>query len=377
MVAARRVIAANGTYTRTAGPVHLGPWLLDDAGRLIADHAPAHLYAVISDANVGPVCGPQLLASLRRAEPQRRILYREIEPGESGKSRENWSALTDWLLDERCGRDTTVVALGGGVVGDLAGFVAATLLRGVPLVQVPTTLLAMVDASIGGKVGVDTRHGKNLAGAFHPSALVLIDPVVLQTLPARELRAGYAEVIKHGVICDKRYFAETADFASHLLGDADLVDWGGERLASLIARSVEIKAEVVGADPTERGPRRNLNFGHTVGHAVESASRFSLLHGEAVAVGMALESRLAETLGLADRGLTDVIVESLSRAGLPTELPGFVDRRVVLSDLNSDKKRIGGVLHMALPREVGAMAAGPPDFAVAVTTDAVARLLGA
>lgn len=354
----------------------MGPWLLDEAGRLILEYAPADAYAVISDANVGPLCAPQLLASLKSAAPGRRILYREIEPGESGKSRENWTTLTNWLLDERCGRDTTVIALGGGVVGDLAGFVAATLLRGTNLVQVPTTLLAMVDASVGGKVGVDTRHGKNLVGAFHPPALVVVDPVVLQTLPARELRAGYAEVLKHGIIVDKQYFAEARDFAPHLLADADLVDWAGDRLAGLITRSVEIKAGVVAGDPTERGRRRILNFGHTIGHAIESASRFTLLHGEAVAVGMVLEARLAENIGVAGRGLSDAVADALARAGLPLEIPGPVDRSDIWNDIHQDKKRIGGVLHLALPGSIGVMAGLPPDYAVAVRSEVIAELIG-
>jgi 3-dehydroquinate synthase len=367
--ATRRTIAVAGYE------VEVAPWLLREAGARIVAAAPAHVYAVVSDTNAGPVAMPNVLGSLRRSAPAARILYREIEPGEIHKTRRTWEALTDWLLSERCGRDTTVVALGGGVIGDLAGFVAATFMRGVPFIQVPTTLLAMVDASVGGKVGVDTPLGKNLVGAFHQPATVLIDPTVLQTLPARELRAGFAEVLKHGVVADAGYFATAASIGPALLGSADHVAWHGDDLAALIARSVEIKADVVRSDPLEGGRRRILNFGHTVGHAVEAASRFQLRHGEAVAIGMTIEAGLAERVGVASPGLRATLAEVLSAAGLPTTLPRDLEVATILDLMVSDKKRSGGTPMFALPARLGEMAGAADGFVVPIGLDVVGAAL--
>jgi 3-dehydroquinate synthase len=355
--------------------VHLGAWLLAESGALITAAAPAHVYAIVSDTNAGPVAGPLVVGSLRRAAPASRILYREIEPGERFKTRESWQSLTDWLLEERCGRDTTMIALGGGVVGDLAGFVAATLLRGVPVVQIPTTLLAMVDASVGGKVAVDTAHGKNLVGAFHQPACVLVDPTVLQTLPSRELRAGYAEILKHGIIADAGYFDTARAQVPHFLGNADQVEWSGEDLASLIQRSVELKAAVVREDERENGLRRILNFGHTIGHAVETASGFRLLHGEALAIGMALEATLAESLGVAASGTASAIVDALREAGLPSTLPPDLDVVRLIDTMLNDKKRQAGLVMLALPASIGRMAGADSGFVIPVERDRIERLL--
>jgi 3-dehydroquinate synthase len=200
-----------------------------------------------------------------------------LPAGEAHKTRDTWARATDAMLAAGCGRDTTVVALGGGVVGDLAGFVAATYLRGVPVVQVPTTLLAMLDASVGGKTAVDTPAGKNLVGAFHPPAAVLIDPALLATLPAPDLAAGAAEALKHGVIASAAHFDDVAALLPRLArGEADPA-----ALARLVGDSVAVKAAVVAEDLTERGRRKTLNFGHTLGHAVEHASGYALRHGEA------------------------------------------------------------------------------------------------
>ena len=357
--------------------VVIGPWLLDDAGRRIAAAAPAHTIAVVTDENVGPLAAPQLVGSLRHFAPHTRVLLKAIPAGESQKVRETWTMLTDWLLDERCGRDTTVVALGGGVVGDLAGFVAATFMRGVPFVQVPTTLLAMVDASVGGKVGVDTRHGKNLVGAFHQPATVLADPTVLQTLPAEHLRAGFAEVLKHGIIADAGYFARARQVGEGLFAtNATEVAWHGDALADLVAGSVRIKAAVVSRDEREHGLRQVLNFGHTIGHAVELLSDFSMLHGEAIAIGMCVEARLAEATAVARPGLAAAVRDAVRAIGLPVAVPGSMQPDALIEAMRLDKKARAGRLVMALPESIGTMASAstgiPVDTALvrAVVTEA-------
>ena len=295
-----------------------------------------------------------------------------IPAGESNKTRETWARLTDQMLAKRYGRDSAVIALGGGVVGDLGGFVAATFMRGVPVVQVPTTLVAMVDASIGGKTAVDTPAGKNLVGIFHPPAAVLVDPHLLATLPLRELRAGFAEIVKHGVIADEPYLRGVAGSAAELLSAGGAVS---DRMVSLIVRSVEIKAEVVSRDEREEGLRKILNFGHTIGHAVEMVSGFSLLHGEAVAIGMALESKLAELLGLAQPGTAASVITTLRSAGLPTDLPADCGVDDVLEAMLSDKKGRSGKTRFALPLRIGAMAGEDTGWTVSVGDDQLREVL--
>lgn len=295
-----------------------------------------------------------------------------IPPGESNKTRDTWSHLTDQMLAKGYGRDSAVIALGGGVIGDLAGFVAATFMRGIPVLQVPTTLVAMVDASIGGKTAVDTFAGKNLVGAFHPPAAVLVDPQVLATLPLRELRAGIAEVVKHGVIADEPYLRGVASGASELLSARGST---GDRMVSLIVRSVEIKAEVVSRDEREEGLRKVLNFGHTIGHAVEMVSGFSLLHGEAVAIGMALESKLAERIGLAEAGTAATVTTTLQAAGLPTTLPPGFEADAVIEAMLSDKKGRSGKTRFALPLRIGAMAGADTGWTISVGDDQLREVL--
>src|SRR5574338_243702 len=234
--------------------------------------------------------------------------------GEASKTRETWGRLSDALLSAGYDRQSAIVALGGGVVGDLAGFVAATLLRGVPFAQIPTTLLAMLDASVGGKVGVDTGIGKNLIGAFYPPAIVLADPLTLLTLPDRVFRAGLAEAVKHGVIADATYFDWIEQEAPRLIA-RDL-----EALTRLVTRSVEIKAQVVSEDEREGGRRAILNAGHTIAHGLEQESHYQLPHGEAVGLGLIAECRIAERMGLVPDGLSDRVLKLLSALGLPTRL---------------------------------------------------------
>ncbi|MDQ6871003.1 MAG: 3-dehydroquinate synthase [Gemmatimonadota bacterium] len=348
--------------------IRVGPGLLSEVGALARALAPAHRYAVITDSNVGPLFAKRLAAQL---DPEAGDIL-TIPAGESNKTREVWGRLTDEMLAKGYGRDSAVIALGGGVVGDLAGFVAATFMRGIPVVQVPTTLLAMIDASIGGKTAVDTPAGKNLVGAFHAPAAVLIDPQILATLPLRQLRAGLAEAVKHGVIGDGPYLNDVAGRASELLS-AD--GSKGDSMLSLIVRSVEIKADIVSRDEREEGLRQVLNFGHTIGHAVELVSGYSLLHGEAVAIGMALESELAEKIGLARTGTAATVSSALQSAGLPTALPSGSDGDAVIEAMRSDKKGRSGRTRFALPLRIGVMAGADTGWTVSVSDDQLREVL--
>ena len=337
--------------------VYVGTGLLDGAAEIIRTSAPAYRYAIISDEIVAPLYAARVRDTLGQAQT---ALF-TIPAGESAKTREQWAQLSDSLLAAGFGRDTTIVALGGGVVGDLAGFVAATYMRGIPFVQLPTTLLAMIDASIGGKTGVDTPAGKNLVGAFHRPRAVIADPSVLATLPANHLRSGLAEAIKHGAIADAGYYLRIEDSLPALLADP-----GDDTMRALILRSVEIKAGIVVQDEREGGIRRNLNFGHTLGHAIESESGYSLLHGEAIAIGMVLEAQLGERLGITAPGTSIRLRETVARAGLPHALPRSLDARSVLAATRGDKKAREGVVEYALIAEIGHAVAGvrAPDETV-------------
>jgi 3-dehydroquinate synthase len=327
--------------------------LIEDLGARASRVAPAHRYAIITDSNVAAIYGECMTFGAVIA----------IAAGERFKTRETWARVTDDMLAEGFGRDSAIIAVGGGVVGDLAGFVAATYMRGIPFVQVPTTLVAMIDASIGGKTGVDTPAGKNLVGAFHQPAAVLIDPLVLETLPPRELRAGLAEAIKHGVIADAGYFDRTVAALPALLSPRGSTS---DAMRSLIEGSVAIKQSVVARDEREQGLRKILNFGHTLGHAVEALSGYALLHGEAVAIGMAVESRLAERLGLAEPGTADRVRMALSCATLPYHVPSSLDAERLVALTRTDKKARRSRVEYALPSAIGRMAGADTDWGIAV-----------
>jgi len=354
-------------------PVYVRAGVLDELPDIIAQVAPAHRYAVISDERVGPLYGKQLAAHLRRAHPDSATELFTIPAGEHEKTRARWSELTDALLAWGAGRDTTVVAVGGGVICDLAGFVAATYMRGVPVVQLPTTLLAMVDAAVGGKTAVDTSFGKNLIGAFHNPSAVIIDPSVLATLPAPELRSGLAEMLKHGIIADAAYFNDIVSALPNItaLGAA------APEFATLIAGSVRIKANVVATDSHEHGLRHTLNFGHTIAHAIERVMAYQILHGDAVAIGMVVESRLAVKLGLADAGITDEIVAALELAQLPTTVPPSVGHDDIIDACRGDKKNRAGQLRFSLPLTIGKMEPAGGRWSVAASDTAVLAALAA
>ncbi len=327
-----------------ACPVYIGRGLLARLGELAGRHCPGRRLAVISDDRVAAAV-PVPLDAPRLTFPA----------GERSKHRDQWARLTDLLLEAGFGRDSALLAVGGGVTGDLAGFVAATYLRGVPLIQVPTSLLAMLDASIGGKTGVSTPAGKNLVGAFHQPAAVVADPDVLATLPPAERRQGLAEAVKAGLVADAAQFGWLEEHAAEVsAGDPD-------RLEDLIRRSVPIKAAVVEADERETGLRAILNAGHTVAHAIEAATGHAVPHGEAVAMGLVVETRLAERLGIAADGTAARVESLLQRLGLPVRPPAGVGSGQLLALMRADKKNRRGTVRFSLPTRIGAMAA--PDDA--------------
>ena len=329
-------------------PVYVEPGILGRLGTLVSEHLPDRRVAMIADEKVY-----RLYRSGRLAEGTWDGETLTFPSGERSKTRETWSRLTDQLLRLHFGRDSGIVSLGGGVAGDLAGFVAATYLRGVPYIQVPTTLLAMLDASVGGKTGVDTAEGKNLIGAFHPPVAVLADPRALTTLPDREYRAGLAEAVKHGLIADREYFEWMEQQADPLLErDADA-------LQHLVHRSVEIKAEVVSEDEREGGKRAILNAGHTVAHALEQATEYRVPHGEAVGLGLVAEAALAAGLGLATAEPGARVVVLLERLGLPTRMREPVSPERLLAAMAGDKKNRDREIRFALPRALGEMGPGP------------------
>jgi 3-dehydroquinate synthase len=272
-----------------------------------------------------------------------------VAPGEPSKSLPTASALLDRLVELQADRHACVVALGGGVVGDLAGFVAATYARGLPLLMVPTSLLAQVDSSVGGKVGVNHPIAKNIIGAFHQPVGVWVDTATLATLPAREFRCGLAEVVKYGVILDAAFFTWLENQAGAILAH------DATRLREVVARCCALKAGVVAQDEREEtGLRAVLNFGHTIGHAIEAVAGYggAFPHGEAVAVGMVVESRLAERLGWVEPEVTARLVGLLGRFGLPTAAPGL-DPSALLAAMSRDKKNQGGRIRFVLPRRIG------------------------
>ena len=303
---------------------------------------------VVTDRNVADLARPYIEA-LEGVGLQ--SILAAIDPGEGSKSLATAASLYARLAEIRADRQTCVVAMGGGVVGDLAGFVAATYARGLPLVMVPTTLLAQVDSSVGGKVGVNLAAAKNLIGAFHQPVGVWVDSAHLRTLPDRERRCGLAEVVKYGVILDPDFFALLETYADDLAaGDPDLT-------GQVIARSCELKASVVAQDETERtGLRAILNFGHTIGHAVEAVAGYGgcYQHGEAVAVGMVAEARLAERLGWTAPEVGERLVALLGRLGLPVAAPGLDPDRLVAA-MSLDKKNQGGRIRFVLPDRIGSV----------------------
>ncbi len=347
-------------------PIKVRNGIRRSLSQMIPAHTKAHRYAVISDERVGGLYGEEVVKGLRDEGREAHLLT--FPPGEASKNREEWARLTDAMLQAGFGRDSAVVAVGGGVAGDLAGFVAATFMRGVPLVQVPTSLVAMIDSSVGGKAGVDVPEGKNLVGAFHSPRLVVVDPEVSVTLPREERAQGLAEAVKHGAIVDPVYLADLeGEIPCVMNGDVGAT-------GRVVVRSIEIKADVVSKDERESGLRKILNFGHTIGHAVESAAEYRLPHGSCVALGMVLEARLGEALGITRRGTSATLEGLVELLDLPTRLPAGLDPEEVLAFTRTDKKGRGGRPHYVLLSMPGQVSSGD-DWAREVPDEAVLSLL--
>ena len=327
--------------------IKIAPGLIDRFGRECARLKLAARCAIITDTNVGKRYAKAVFNSLATTGFSPALII--VQPGEGAKDLKMVQACYNQLAVHRLERKSFIVALGGGVVGDLAGFVAATYLRGLPFVQVPTTLLAQVDSSVGGKVGVNLKAGKNLVGAFYQPRLVLCDLNAVKTLPEREFRAGLAEVIKYGIIYDAKLFARLEHNLPKILKrDPKL-------LAAVVARCCEIKAEVVGRDETDDGQRAILNFGHTIGHAIENISGYGkFLHGEAIAIGQVAAAKIShKILGLPERDAAR-IENVFSRAGLPVQTGMKPSKRQkLLAAMRLDKKVSGGEIKFVLAKKIG------------------------
>ncbi|OQX14847.1 MAG: 3-dehydroquinate synthase [Desulfobulbaceae bacterium A2] len=328
-------------------PIHIRPGLLADVGRLLHVAGIAKRYAVIADDRVAALNGAPLLASLSRAGLAAELIT--FPAGEASKHLATIAELASRLAQAGFDRRDGLIALGGGVTGDITGFLAAVYLRGISFVQVPTTLLAQVDSSVGGKTGVDLPEGKNLVGVFLQPRAVYIDPEMLRSLPRDEFLGGLAEVIKYGVIRDAEFFTWLEREREKILA------LDPAALIEIIARSCTIKAAVVEEDEREGGVRRILNYGHTIGHALEAASCFSLSHGFSVALGMVAAARLAVRLGMLPETESVRLARLLSAYGLPIAIPAAIggDWERLRPLLLADKKTVGGRVFYVLPRAIG------------------------
>ena len=340
-------------------PISIGPDLLADPA-LLARHIQGRQVAIVSNTTVAPLYLERVAAPLRAAG--REVIEIVLPDGEQYKTMESLMQVFDALLANKCDRKTTLVALGGGVIGDLTGFAAASYMRGVPFVQVPTTLLSQVDSSVGGKTGINHPLGKNMIGAFYQPRAVLADTATLATLPARELAAGLAEVIKHGAIIDAAFF----DWIEQNIGK--LVARDQAALAHAIARSCEIKAEVVRQDEREGGLRAILNFGHTFGHAIENGLGYGVwLHGEAVGCGMVMAADLSRRMGYIDEAAVQRLRALVAAAGLPTVAPDLGAERW-LELMEVDKKNEGGEIKFILLKPLGSPSIGGAPRALLLET---------
>jgi len=330
--------------------ITIAPGSLDQLGEQMASLKLGKKVLLVSNPMIFKYYGERAIASLKNAGFQ--VVSYNLPPGERYKTLNSIQKLYDIALENRLERSSTMVALGGGVIGDMTGFAAGTWLRGINVVQVPTSLLAMVDSAIGGKTGVNHPHGKNLIGAFHQPSLVLIDPEVLKTLPAREFRAGMAEVIKYGIIWDTELFTQLT--ASKHLDQLRYVK--SDLINSILTHSCQAKADVVSKDEKESGLRAILNYGHTIGHAVESLTEYRLFkHGEAVGIGMVAAGEIAVKLELWSQADTERQNALIKKAGLPTQIPADLDIEALIDALQLDKKVKSGKVRFVLPTQIGAV----------------------
>jgi len=317
--------------------VIIGDGFFDDAGAMIRKKVGGQVAAVVSDKNVFALYGKRLTDSLEEDDYQVEKFI--ITPGENSKNTETYLRLAEFLAAQKLTRSDVVITLGGGVPGDIAGFAASSYMRGTRFVQIPTSLLAMVDSSVGGKTGINLSAGKNLLGAFYQPDLVLCDVSLLATLPQEVFADGMAEVIKYGMIADKSLFEPTP-------------------LVDIITKCIDIKRDIVTKDEFESGERKLLNFGHTVGHAIEKLSNYEVSHGSAVAIGMVIETRAAVRLGICEENCLNELIKILEQHGLPTSAHGLPEKTIFSSKelaevCLSDKKRAGDSITMVFPEKIG------------------------
>lgn len=328
---------------------------------------PAHSYAIITDSNVEKLYGSDLYRRLSGKLPVLEMIT--IPAGEENKNRATKELIENRMLEKNFGRDSAVIALGGGVVGDIAGFVAATYCRGIPHIQIPTTIVSCVDSSVGGKTAVDTEYGKNLIGCFYQPWNVYIDTDMLTSLNKKELREGLAEVIKYGVIRDPELF-------EYLESQIDGVfEFKEDVLEHIILRSCSIKADVVEKDEKESNLRKILNFGHTAGHAIEKITSFSTSHGQAISMGMIIEGRIAEKTGLWTEEHLNRLIGLLCKAGLPTEFCFMDSAEEIINAMKLDKKTRQGNIEMALPCSIGSMAMDNTSYGIRVSEQIIKEAL--
>lgn len=350
--------------------IHIGRGLLGQAARLLLPLRLPRRAAIVTDSHVDLLYAHGLVQTLLAGG------FDVVEPvvfpeGEASKTRETKAWIEDRLLAARLGRDAWIAALGGGVVGDVAGFVAATYLRGIPFVQFPTTLLAMVDSSVGGKTGVDTPAGKNLIGAFWQPRAVITDTACLDTLPETEFHAGLGEIIKHAIIADADLFDRLVSRCRDLCRRAD------DFLPDVIRRNCEIKARVVESDEHESDSRKILNFGHTLGHAIETAANYTLLHGECIAIGMRYESRIANAMGILDVATLARIESLLDSAGFSHADSVAVSSHDLVALTRQDKKARDGRVEYVLPEAIGRMHRRASGYGIPVDDQIVLGVLEA
>lgn len=347
--------------------IEIGHDLFNKLAQECEAHKIAYRYAVISDSNVSNLYFHKLSKSLIASNLDHKLIT--FPAGEMSKTRSTKGYIEDRMLESNMGRDTAVIALGGGVVGDIAGFVAATYNRGIKYIQYPTSLVACVDSSIGGKTGIDTIHGKNLIGSFHQPHKVYIDLNTLSTLNTEQIKEGMAEVIKYGVIYDNKLFKFIEDKLGNILARDP------QSLREIIKASCEIKAYVVENDEKESNLRKILNFGHTLGHAIEQLSNYQITHGNAIAIGMVLEAKIANILNLLNPEDVTRIKDIIDNTSLPTSIPSGIDRSRLIDTMKLDKKARKGLIEFALPYEIGAMHSIEGQYGIKVDENIIKKVI--
>jgi len=331
--------------TSSSYDIYIGTAIVDRMGLLVTKHHWAARYMIVTDSTVAALHGAGVQETLKEVGLQTDII--DFPPGEASKDFQTVVRICNLLMERGIDRTSALIALGGGVVGDIAGFVASIYMRGIPYIQVPTTLLAQVDSSIGGKTGIDLSTGKNILGTFYQPKGVFIDLAFLKTLQPQELRNGLAEIVKYGIIDDPELFG-TLEAQADAIKNQDM-----DLLKELVTKSCTIKKGVIEIDETEQGIRRILNFGHTVGHAIETESDYTIPHGDAVSMGMAAETILSERMGYLSAPERTRIVALIKTLGLPERIPQGLSSQGIVACMKGDKKKAGDVLNIVLLKKIG------------------------